>query len=62
MSRYHKLFEKIAAFEKLATMSPEEAASLLGVSPDASVEEVNKAHKKMVFQFPHHEVVVPNVD
>lgn len=51
MSRYQKLFEKIATFKKLATMSREEAAYLLGVDPDASVDEVNKAHKKMVFQF-----------
>jgi DnaJ domain len=51
MNQYQKLFEKIAAFEKLATMSPEEAANLLGVAPDASPEEINKAHKKMVFQF-----------
>jgi DnaJ domain len=51
MNRHYKLLEKIATFEKLATMSPEEAASLLGVSPDASVEEINKSHKRMVFQF-----------
>jgi hypothetical protein len=46
-----KLFDKINLFFKLASMSPERAAQILGVSLHASKEEIKKAYKEKSFQF-----------
>ena len=45
------LFQKIDLFVKLANLTPAAARAILGVSPTATNDEINKAYKRLARQF-----------
>lgn len=49
--RYSKLLESTQIFCKLASMTTEQAYAIIGVSPDASKDEINKAYKRLMRQY-----------
>jgi curved DNA-binding protein CbpA len=43
--KYSKLLEDAKLFCKIASMTPEQARAIIGVSPNASESEINKAYR-----------------
>jgi hypothetical protein len=50
MNKCTKLFDKIDYFYKIATMSPQQARSILGVSENATSDEIKKTYKRQIIQ------------
>lgn len=50
MNKCAKLFDKIDRFYKIATMSPQEARSILGVPESATSDEIKRTYKRQIIQ------------